>query len=115
MRILGTVTTREWRVLARFFGSRPTRVRALAAATAVLAFALFLALAAAVRDARSGLDLIGHHSGPVVVSTSNLYFALSDMDAQVANIMLVGARTDLGVTRAGAQDRYDSRRTEVNG
>jgi hypothetical protein len=115
MRILGRVTTRGWRVRARALGSPPNWVRALVVASAVLAFALSAVLAAAVRDARAGLDLIGHHSGPVVVSTSNLYFALSDMDAQVANILLIGARTDLRVTRAGAQSVYDMRRTEVNG
>jgi hypothetical protein len=68
-----------------------------------------------IRSARGGLDLIGHHSGPVVVSTSNLYLALSDMDAQVANVLLVGGRTDLGVSRDTALARYERRRTEVSG
>ena len=92
-----------------------TRIRALVAIAAVFAFALFAALAITVRSARGGLDLIGHHSGPVVESTADLYFALSDMDAQVVNALLVGDRTDLGVTRREALDRYDRRRDQVIG
>jgi hypothetical protein len=95
--------------------SVPTRLRTLTAAAVVLALALLGFLAAAVRDARAGLDLIGHHSGPVVVSTSNLYFALSDMDAQVANVLLVGDRADLGVARNGAINMFHQRRSEVDG
>jgi hypothetical protein len=110
-----TVTLPVRRVWARAVRSAPTRIRALVAAAVVLTFALCAVLAVAVREARAGLDLVGHHSGPVVVSTSNLYFALADMDAQVANVLLVGSRTDLGVTRAGALDVYDKRRTEVDG
>jgi hypothetical protein len=93
----------------------PTRIRVLVAAAVVFAFALFAALASTVRTARDGVDLIGHHSGPTVVSTSDLYLALSDMDAQLVNVLLVGARTDLGVTRASALDRYERRRLEVDG
>lgn len=85
------------------------------AGVVVLAVALLAALTMTVRSARGGLDLIGHHSGPVVVSTSTLYLALSDMDAQIANVLLVGDRTDLGVTRGGALERYERRRVEVNG
>src|SRR5687768_14292933 len=92
-----------------------TRIRALVAGAVVLAFALFAALAITVRSARDGLDLIGHHSGPVVVSTAHLYSTLSEMDAQIANALLVGDRTDLGITRADALDRYEKRREEVNG
>ena len=110
-----TVRLRARRVWDRAVRSAPTRVRAAVAAAVVLTFALCAVLAVAVRDARAGVDLVGHHSGPVVVSTSNLYFALADMDAQVANILLVGARTDLGVTRTGALATYERRRAEVNG
>jgi hypothetical protein len=92
-----------------------TRIRVLVAAAVVLAIAFGAALVITVRSARGGLDLIGHHSAPVVVSTSNLHFALSDMDAQVANALLVGDRTDLGVTRDIALSRYEARRLEVTG
>ena len=92
-----------------------TRIRVLVAAAVAFAIAFGAALVITVSSARGGLDLIGHHSAPVVVSTSNLYYALSDMDAQVANALLVGDRTDLGVTRDSALSRYETRRAEVTG
>jgi hypothetical protein len=92
-----------------------TRIRALVAGVVVIAIAFVAALTIMVRSARGGLDLIGHHSAPVVVSTANLYFALSDMDTQVVNVLLVGDRTDLGITRAEALERYERHRIEVNG
>jgi CHASE3 domain sensor protein len=96
-------------------GGVARRIRALVAGVVVFAFAFVAALTISVRSARGGLDLIGHHSGPVVVSTANLYFALSDMDTQVVNVLLVGDRTDLGITRAQALESYERHRAEVNG
>jgi hypothetical protein len=104
-----------WGGRARTGLSVPGRLRALTATAVALALALLGVLTLAVRDVHAGLDLIGHHSGPVVVSTSNLYFALADMDAQVANVLLVGDRTDLGVTRPRALELFDQRRRQVDG
>ena len=50
-----------------------------------------------------------------MVATSNLYFALSDMDAQTANVLLVGDRANLGITRDEALRIYEQRRQEVAG
>jgi len=98
----------------RTLGAVATRIRILLAGAVILAVALCAALVIAVRSARGGIDLIGHHSGPVVVATSDLYFALSEMDTQVANVLLVGDRTDLDLTRADALERYESRRRQVD-
>jgi len=98
----------------RTLGAVATRIRILVAGAVILAVALCAALVIAVRSARGGLDLIGHHSGPVVVATSDLYYELSEMDTQVANVLLVGDRTDLDVTRAGALERYEDRRRAVD-
>ena len=68
----------------------PGRVRALAAVV-VLAMAGFYVVAnIAVGNARDGLRVIGHDAGPQVLATGDLYFALSDMDSQVADILLAG-------------------------
>ncbi len=91
----------------------PARLRLLAGAAVAAALAMLGAFTLAVADARDGLTLIGHHDGPTVVATSNLYFALADMDAQVANVLLVGDRTDLGSSRSRALQTYDQRRQEV--
>jgi hypothetical protein len=82
----------------------PGRIRALAAVV-VLAIAGFYVVAnIAVGNARDGLRVIGHDAGPQVLATGDLYFALSDMDSQVADILLVG-----GGPRSGAGPQALSR------
>jgi hypothetical protein len=90
--------------------SVPGRVRAYAAAALLAVLALFAVTAAAIENARSGVETIGHDAGPQVVATSDLFFALSDMDAQVATVLLIGRETDLGTGRRVALDRYEQRR-----
>jgi hypothetical protein len=92
----------------------PGRVRAYAAAALLAVLALFAVTAAAIGNARSGVETIGHDAGPQVVATSDLFFALSDMDAQVATVLLIGRETDLGVGRKAALDRYEQRRVEAS-
>ncbi|WP_019634864.1 hypothetical protein [Actinomadura atramentaria] len=83
------------------------RVRALAALV-VVALAVTLAVTwNAVADARHGMRVIGHDAGPQVVATSDLYFQLTDMDAQLANALLIGGSQGLGATRAQALARYE--------
>ena len=63
----------------------------------------------AVGNARDGLRVIGHDAGPQVLATGDLYFALSDMDSQVASILLTGREGSPG---AGQQElaRYSQDR-----
>ncbi|GIH25158.1 hypothetical protein Aph01nite_34680 [Acrocarpospora phusangensis] len=90
----------------------PGRIRAGAGA-AVLAVGLLSALmGVALGHAGDGLRAIGHTAGPQVVATADLYFALSDMDAQVATVLLSGAEGGPG--RQAALDRYDQRRAQAD-
>jgi hypothetical protein len=91
----------------------PGRIRAFAAVGVVAVAVLFGAAAFAIGDARDGLRIIGHDAGPQVVATADLYFALSDMDTQVANVLLIG-RDSLGQGRQHALDLYDQRRSEAS-
>jgi hypothetical protein len=92
----------------------PGRIRVLTLA-AVLAVAALLAVAgSAVGAARDGLQVIGHGAGPQVVATGDLYFALSDMDAQLANVLLIGREQNLGIGRAQALTRYERRRAQAD-
>ncbi|MGK5553027.1 hypothetical protein ACSNOI_15550 [Actinomadura kijaniata] len=86
------------------------RVRALATAVVVALGVSLGVLWAAVDDARDGVRVIGHDAGPQVVATGDLYFALTDMDAQLANALLIGRSTGLGLTREQALARYDQNR-----
>jgi hypothetical protein len=90
------------------------RLRILVAAALLAALASLGTLTIGVSVASGGLQTIGHRTGPVVASTSNLYFALADMDAQVANVLLVAHQDNLGVTRELATQNYERRRAEVS-
>ena len=92
----------------------PTRIRVLALVVAVVVGALVVLLVVEVRREHTGLDVIGHRTAPVVVASTDLYFALNDMDAQLANILLVGNETTLGFTRGQALDIYQQRRGQVS-
>ena len=87
----------------------PGRIRALAV-VAVLAIGGFYIVAnIAVGNARDGLRIIGHDAGPQVLATGDLYFALGDMDSQVASILLTGRERSPGA-RQQALQRYSQDR-----
>ncbi len=94
--------------------SIPGRIRAIAIVTALATVALFIVAGLAVQDARDGLRIIGHDAGPQVVATGDLYYALSDMDAQLAAVLLMGREQNLGEGRAQALKLYEDRRSEAN-
>jgi hypothetical protein len=75
---------------------------------------LFATVGISIGHARDGLNAIGHTAGPQVVTTADLYFALSDMDAQVANLLLTGRDAAVGPGRQSMLDRYDQRRSQAD-
>jgi hypothetical protein len=77
-----------------------------AVAALLLLTAFFAVTSVAVGDARTGLRVIGHGFGPQAAATADLYFALSDMDAQVADVLLIGREQTLGIGREQALARY---------
>jgi len=80
----------------------------------VLATAAFYVVAnIAVGNARDGLRVIGHDAGPQVLATGDLYFALSDMDSQVADILLAGGGSSLA-TAQQARGRYNQDRATAD-
>ncbi|WP_246236517.1 hypothetical protein [Actinomadura chibensis] len=76
--------------------------------------ALLAVLTVAIGNARDSVQTIGHDAGPQVVATGTLYFALSDMDAQVANILLIGRDHNLGIGYAESLRVYERRRAEAD-
>ena len=98
-----TATPRElrrWRRAGRFgrlgLQTTPGRIRALAAVAVLAIGGFFIVANIAVGNARDGLRVIGHDAGPQVLATGDLYFALGDMDSQVASILLTGRERSLG-------------------
>lgn len=80
--------------------------------TAAALALLFAAIAAGAATAGDGLRVIGRDSGPQVVATANLYFGLSEMDALVADVLVM--ETDQSLLRQEALTRYESQRAAAN-
>lgn len=105
--------------LGTFFRGRwlktiPGRVRAHVVLCLAALVALLAVLALAIGNARDSVQTIGHDAGPQVVATGTLYFALSDMDAQVSNILLIGREHDLGIGYDETLRVYEKRRAEAD-
>jgi hypothetical protein len=79
----------------------------------IFVMALSAIVVVGVSGLRGGLRVIGRQNAPAVAAASDLYFALNDMDAQVANVLLVGNDTNLGFTRQQALDIYETRRRQA--
>jgi hypothetical protein len=94
--------------------SSPTLILPSAVAAILVLAVLFAVTSAAVGDARTGLRVIGHGSGPQAASTADLYFALSDMDARVADVLLMGREQSLGIGREQALSRYQQDRARAD-
>ncbi|MGH3239407.1 MAG: hypothetical protein ACRDNL_03450 [Spirillospora sp.] len=75
---------------------------------------LLAVLTVAIGNARDSVQTIGHDAGPQVVATSTLYFALSDMDAQISNILLIGREHRLGIGYDESLRVYERRRAEAD-
>src|SRR5690348_18323700 len=122
--MLVTATSREprrWRPGGRFgrlgLQTTPGRIRALAAVAVLVIAGFYLVASIAVGNARDGLRIIGHDAGPQVLATGNLYYALGDMDAQVASILLTGREPGPGAgqqeLRSYSQDRATADRAAL--
>jgi hypothetical protein len=90
----------------------PGRIRVISGITVASLALLFAALAVGSSSARDGLRVIGRDAGPQVVATAGLYLALSDMDAQVANALVMGDQ--YAQQRGEALARYEERRSAAN-
>lgn len=92
----------------------PSRLRALALLLVVLIVAFVSLATMALDHSRTGLQVIGHKTGPVVAATGDLYFALSDMDAEISQVLLIGKERDLGTGRDAALTAYEQRRARAD-
>ncbi|MFD7904787.1 hypothetical protein ACFV4G_21365 [Kitasatospora sp. NPDC059747] len=112
----GPRAPRPWkprRPAARRTWTTPRLVRVLTG-TCLAALALSGVVTATVLGgAHDGTDAIGHKAAPQVVRSADLYFALNDMDAQAANLLLYGADPDFAKARRESLDTYDQRRNQA--
>lgn len=71
--------------------STPGRLRAGVALVVLLACGLGLLTGIVFATLGTGFTAIGGHDAPLVEQSNALYYAVSDMDAQVGNVLLTGS------------------------
>jgi hypothetical protein len=94
--------------------STPARIRSGAVAAVALACCLAAVIAVASGALGGQFQSIGNSDAPAVNSTTGLYFSLNDMDAQVANVLLVGGDATLAADRAQDLKTYGSDRATAD-
>jgi len=92
----------------------PVWIRAFAAGVTVAAVAVAVVLATAASSLHDGLTVLGHRTAPQVAATEDLYLALSDMDAQLANVLLAGDDSSLATIRDAATRTFETDRTRAS-
>jgi hypothetical protein len=93
----------------------PGRLRAGFAATALLACLLAAAGSTAAASVGGDFQSIGQVDAPEINASTGLYFALNDMDAQVANVLLVsdgGGSSGNGTNDSGSGTALASARSQ---
>ncbi len=91
--VIGTVPptgTRNGGWLTRI-RSTPARLRTGVTLVVLLACGLGLLIGMVSAALDSGFAAIGNHDAPLVEQSSALYYAVSDMDAQLGNVLLTGS------------------------
>jgi hypothetical protein len=94
--------------------STPTKLRAWTAGILTLAAIALAAMTTAVADTQRGIRQVGREAAPQAQVTSDLYFALSDLDAQIARTILTTGDDDLASAQLDAQLIFAQRLTDVD-
>ncbi|WP_216630368.1 hypothetical protein [Nocardiopsis coralli] len=92
----------------------PARLWLLTAAAVVAVGGLAVSAGSTLGQARDGMEVLGHDAGPQAMATTELYLALADMDAQTADVLLMGTDHELGSGREAAEERYEESRARAN-
>lgn len=92
----------------------PVRLRLWSLLAAGAAAVLLLALTLVMAGVREQVRVIGEQAAPQAATAADLYFALSDLDAQVTRILLAGDRDDLASSRVDALGLYRERGYQVD-
>ena len=94
--------------------STPARIWAGAVAALVLACCLAAVIAVLFGRLDGEFQSIGNRQVPEVDAATGMYFSLNDMDAQVANVLLVGGNASLAADRADDLAIYGSDRATAD-
>ncbi|HEY4454288.1 MAG TPA: hypothetical protein VGN81_08250 [Pseudonocardiaceae bacterium] len=94
--------------------STPRKLVVLGSLAVLLTAILGIVIASAASTESSEVDLLGSRTAPQVTVTTDLSFALSDLDAEAANALLVGNGPAMADARSNALSGYEQRRTQVD-
>ncbi|WP_435107888.1 hypothetical protein [Nocardiopsis synnemataformans] len=100
--------------LRRWAGTTPARVWLLSSVCVLAVLGLFGSAAATLGQTREDLHVLGVEAGPQALATTDLYLALADMDARVADVLLMGTDHDLRADREDALEGYEASRARAN-
>jgi hypothetical protein len=94
--------------------STPARIKTRAATVLALAGCLAVLAGVLLGQVRGEFQAMGERDAPEADAMTGLYFALNDMDAQVANVLLTGGGTALAASRSQDLKTYTSDRTAAD-
>jgi hypothetical protein len=92
----------------------PTKLRIWTVAVLALAATALVTMTTAVADTQRGIHRVGREAAPQAQVTSDLYFALSDLDAQTARTILTNGKDDLVSAQLDAQLTFNQRLADVD-
>ncbi|GIF19980.1 hypothetical protein BJ973_002115 [Actinoplanes tereljensis] len=92
----------------------PARLRLWATLTVLTAVALLVSLSLLMARVQQQVRIIGDEAAPQAATAADLYFALSDMDAQVARMVLTADRDELAGSQIDALGTYQERSRQVD-
>ena len=75
---------------------------------------VLVTITVSLAQTRSEVRAIGDESAPLAATASDLYFALSDLDAQVARLVMINNASDLASNELDALLTYQRRSAEVD-
>jgi hypothetical protein len=101
------------RVAARRLDT-PTRLRLWSLVVAVAAVATLLATSLLMARVQQQVRIIGDQAAPQAATASDLYFALSDLDAQVARLVLIDNAPTLAGSQVDALSTYQQRSLQID-
>jgi hypothetical protein len=90
--------------------STPVVLWALLGAVALSALLSFLSISLGVADSGRAFKVVGSETAPTINDALSIYFAVSDMDADAADYLLLNGRPAGSVSPAGVLNRYEQRR-----
>src|SRR5215469_14542852 len=94
--------------------STPVRLWILLGAVGVAALLAFLSISLGVADSGRAFQVVGTETAPTINDALGIYFAVSDMDADAADYLLVNGSSTGSLTPAGVLNRYEQRRADAS-